>query len=401
MSKKNRKKSNRGNQAATKRMNEQLGITEEKVKVFGSGEEKTVTVFNDIPEEKTAQIKKSGIEENVSIPLDSKPFPDVKREFKTPELEVVFEEKKEARKPAADRKKEEKSPESRKLAEKNAAVEEDNEETGSKTEEIKEYIPVKKQKPHREESFSDSVNEALGEDYEILNEEISPVEEPAAERERPNRFYLVFAIFVIIMSIVGIVSTCIFVKDGISDIVNQTGLKNDIALFLYPVVSVDPPECNEVKELPSTIVVESAIWRIILTGDNSNYEKQYNTYMYVPAVDVEYSIRSIYGSSAVIQHQTVGGADASFVYHEDTNSYLVPINPRYSAYSPRITEVSSVGELYTVKVDYIPPSALAVEGIEFENPPTKTMVYTLSMSKNSMTIHSIKNTTKLEDTYEY
>ena len=401
MSKKNRKKSNRGNQAATKRMNEQLGITEEKVKVFGSGEEKTVTVFNDIPEEKTAEKEELKIAEGVNIPLERKPFPEVKREVKAPELEVIFEEKKEARKPVPERKKAEKPSESWKPAENNAGIKEITEEKSSKTEEIKEYTPVKKQKPHREESFSESVNEALGEDYEVLTEEIAPAEEPAAERERPNRFYLIFAIFVIIMSIVGIVSTCIFVKDGISDIVNQTGLKNDIALFLYPVVSVDPPECDEVKELPSTIVVESAIWRIILTGDNSNYEKQYNTYMYVPAVDVEYSIRSIYGSSAVIQHQTVGGADASFVYNEETNSYLVPINPRYSAYSPRITEVSSVGELYTVKVDYIPPSALAVEGIEFENPPTKTMVYTLSMSKNSMTIHSIKNTTKLEGTYEY
>lgn len=372
MSKKNRKKSNRSNQAATKRMNEQLGISEEKVKVFGSDEEKTVTVFKDVPEENEAE-REFPVAENK--PSDIKTIDNAIRKEKSSE-DIKPDEKHKNKKEAYN-------------------------EGRNETEEIKEYTPIKKQKPEKEESFSESVNEALGEDYEELSREINPSEEVTVERERPNRFYLVFAVFVIIMSIVGIVSTCIFVKNGISDIVNQTGLKNDIALFLYPVVSVDPPECDEVKELPSTIVVESAIWRIILTGDNSNYEKQYNTYMYVPAVDVEYSIRAIYGSSAVIQHQTVGGADASFIYNSDTNSYLVPINPRYSAYSPRITEISSVGELYTVKVDYIPPSALAVEGIEFENSPTKTMVYTLSMSKNTMTVHSIKNATKLEGTYEY
>ena len=346
-------------------MNAQLGISEEKVKVFGSDEEKTVTVFKNVPEEKPSEDNEPLITESVKAAPEKKAENNMEQEEK----------------PAYNKK--------------------SSAEASYEGEVIKEYTPVKKQKPHREESFTDSVSEALGEDYETLSEEVSSEEETEVERERPNRFYLVFAIFVIIMSIVGIVSTCIFVKDGISDIVNQTGLKNDIALFLYPVVSVDPPECDEVKELPSTIIVESAIWRIILTGDNSNYEKQYNTYMYVPAVDVEYSIRAIYGSSAVIRHQTVGGADASFIYNSETNSYLVPINPRYSAYSPRITEISSVGELYTVKVDYIPPSALAVEGIEFENSPTKTMVYTLSMSKNSMTIHSIKNATKLEGTYEY
>ena len=357
-------------------MNEQLGISEEKVKVFGSDEEKTITVFKDLPEEKEA-----------------------KREL--PVTENIFSDKKPSDNAINNAIGKERPSENIMPAEKHTNNKEAYHEERREAEEIKEYTPVKKHNQDREESFSESVNEALGEDYEELSREINSAEEVSVERERPNRFYLVFAVFVIIMSIVGIVSTCIFVKNGISDIVNQTGLKNDIALFLYPVVSVDPPECDEVKELPSTIVVESAIWRIILTGDNSNYEKQYNTYMYVPAVDVEYSIRAIYGSSAVIQHQTVGGADASFIYNSETNSYLVPINPRYSAYSPRITEVSSVGELYTVKVDYIPPSALAVEGIEFENSPTKTMVYTLSMSKNTMTIHSIKNATKLEGIYEY
>ena len=359
MSKKNKKKSNRGNEAAAKRMNAQLGISEEKVKVFGSGEEKTVTVFSDSPNEDVAAFEKYTPEEkeHEAVKAVEKPSPEIK-------------------KPEA------------------AESEEDDSVT-------KEYIPEKKRKNNDEESFGEVVTEALGEDYEELGEEEIAEADEAVERERPNRFYLVFAIFVIVMSIIGIISTSLFFADGISDIVNQTGLKNDIALFLYPVVSVDPPECNEVKELPSTIIVESAIWRIILTGDNSNYEKQYNTYMYVPAVDVEYSIRAIYGSTAVIQHQTVGGADANFVYNADTNSYLVPMNPHYSAYSPRITEVSSVGELYTVTVDYIPPSALSIEGIEFENAPTKTMVYTLSMSRNATTIHSIKNATNLGGTYEY
>ena len=93
--------------------------------------------------------------------------------------------------------------------------------------------------------------------------------------------------------------------------------------------------------------------------------------------------------------------DITFTYVEDTNSYLVPINPHYTAYSPRITDVSNVGELYTVTVDYIPPSALTVEGIEFEVKPQKTMVYTLSKSKNTSTIHSIKNITRLENSYAY
>ncbi len=251
---------------------------------------------------------------------------------------------------------------------------------------------------------TDDVNEAFAEEPEDMSEGNEP-EESSAEAEaapaRPNRFYLVFAVFVIIMSVIGVISTVNFCAGKISDIANRTELKNELTLFLYPIVSVDPPDCDTVDELPSTIIVESAIWRIILTGDNSNYEKLYNTYMYVPAIDVEFSVRSIFGPSVEIVHQTVGTADISFTYIPDINSYLVPINPHYTAYSPRITELTNVGELYTVTVEYIPPSALAVEGIEFEVSATKTMVYTLSKSKNSATLHSIKNITRIENSYEY
>lgn len=274
-------------------------------------------------------------------------------------------------------------------------------------EDIKIHNPIKLGK--KEPVSSDeaerlgNINDALNETDEeisngITNGEI--IEEQETEVKRPNKFYLVFAVFIIIMSIVGVVSTVNFCRDFISDIANQTDLKNDIAIFLYPVVSVDPPECKDVTELPSSIIVESAIWRIILTGDNTNYEKLYNSYMYVPAVDVEFAIRSMYGNSVIIEHQTVGSTDVGFTYISDSNSYLVPINPRYSAYSPRVTEVSNVGELYTVRVEYIPPSALSIEGIEFESKATKTMVFTFSKNKNNMTLHSIENDTDHGVNYE-
>lgn len=251
----------------------------------------------------------------------------------------------------------------------------------------------------------EEIESAFEEDYNSVSEEYEPDETPeptdVRAEKRPNKFYLVFAIFIIVMSIVGVYSTVSFVANGISEIANQTSLKNDIALFIYPVVAVDPPAFTTVEEMPTSVAIESALWRIILTGDTTNYEKLYNTYMYVPAVDVEFNIRSLFGNGAVISHQTVGSASTSFTYNEDTNTYLVPISPRYTAYSPVITEISNVGELYTVRVKYTPPTALAVEGITLQESATKEMEYTLSKSKNSMTLHSIKNATSIGEGYEY
>ena len=269
---------------------------------------------------------------------------------------------------------------------------------------VKQFVPHSNtHQQHEPESFSESFSAAISEDYAEIDESTPDTAENEEEKEpaKANKFYLVFAVFIIIMSVIGIMSTVNFTANVIADIANRTDLKNEIALFLYPVVCVDPPDCDTVEELPSTIIVESAIWRIILTGDNSNYEKLYNTYMYVPASDVEYSVRAIFGNSVKIEHQTVGTMDITFTYIEDMNSYQVPINPHYTAYSPRIKDVSNIGELYTVTVEYIPPSALAVEGIEFEVQPQKTMVYTLSKSKTWTTLHSIKNITRLDNSYAY
>jgi hypothetical protein len=279
------------------------------------------------------------------------------------------------------------------------------EETPSEPEpDVKQFIPHSSAPQQTAETFTEGFSAALSEDYSELDEGVQEPPESDEEGSKPvraNKFYLIFAVFVIIMSIVGIISTVNFTAGIISNIANRTDLKNELALFLYPVVCVDPPDCDDPSELPSTIVVESAIWKIILTGDNSNYEKLYNTYMYVPAIDVEYSVRSIFGNSVNIEHQTVGTMDITFAYIEDMNSYQVPINPHYTAYSPRIKDVSNIGELYTVTVEYIPPSALAVDGIEFEVKSQKTMVYTLSKSRTATTIHSIKNITRLDNSYAY
>lgn len=271
---------------------------------------------------------------------------------------------------------------------------------------VKQFVPKTAPSKKTENKQDNRIGDALFEEYDDISGDTESEDnesETADEKTsaKPNKFYLVFAVFVIIMSVIGVISSVNFISGIISNIANRTELKNDLALFLYPIVSVDPPDCDSPEDLPSTIIIESAIWKIILTGDNSNYSKQYNTYMYVPAIDVEFSVRSIFGSTVEIKHQTVGSAEMSFTYIEDMNSYLVPINPHYTAYSPRITEVTNVGDLYTVTVEYIEPSALAVEGIEFENSAVKTMVYTLIKRKGETTLRSIRNITRYGNTNEY
>lgn len=118
-------------------------------------------------------------------------------------------------------------------------------------------------------AFDEGIDE-VADGEELLPEEDAGEAAPAAGK--PNRFYLVFAIFIIIMSVIGMISTVRFISGQIESLADQTALKNEIALFIYPVVTVDPPAFASAGEIPESVVIESAIWKIVLTGDTANYE---------------------------------------------------------------------------------------------------------------------------------
>lgn len=265
-------------------------------------------------------------------------------------------------------------------------------------------IPAEELKKPKEGTVISSLVGALDEDYREIDDVMSPQTASEASKLKyptSQRIFFCVGVFILIMAIVGIVSTVDFTKNAISEIANQTGLKNEFAAYIYPVVASDPPAFDKIEDLPSSTIINCSIWQIILRGNTSNYETVNDYYMLIPEIDVEAAAASLFGYGFVIEHQTVGFGNTYFEYNADTKSYTVPANPTLNSYSPRITELSSIGELYTVTVEYMPPSALAIAGIETENEPDKTMIYTISKSKGKMTINSISHTVSEDTPSEY
>ena len=264
--------------------------------------------------------------------------------------------------------------------------------------------PASEPKELKEGTVISSIVGALDEDYREIDDVMSPQttsETTKVKYPASQKIFFCVGVFILIMAIVGIVSTVDFTKNAISEIANQTGLKNEFAAYIYPVVASDPPAFDKIEDLPSSTIINCSIWQIILSGNTSNYEIVNDYYMSIPEIDVESAAASLFGYGFVIEHQTVGFGNTYFEYSADTKSYTVPTNPTLNSYSPRITELSNVGELYTVTVDYMPPSALAIAGIETENEPDETMIYTISKSKGKMTINSISHTVSEDTPSEY
>jgi len=241
-----------------------------------------------------------------------------------------------------------------------------------------------------EEAFKPDSDEAdeIEEIGEIFETDDTDTAESGSEPKKINRIFVTLAAFMIIFSIIGIITAVDRTGKFIDDIADRRVLKEELALFVLPVVINDPPPFDSVGSLQHSTIISCAIWKIIFFGDTANYETDMGV-MYVSAVAVESSAHSIFGFGA-LNHTSVSNLGIEFIYDEENNNYQIPENPLFNSYSPVVSEVTNVGELYTVTVEYMMLSPLAIAGIDYDNIPIKTMTYTISRTRERSAILSIQ-----------
>lgn len=216
-------------------------------------------------------------------------------------------------------------------------------------------------------------------------------EQEAAAETKPRRFFFIFAVFVIIMAIIGCFSTVRFAVDCTGNLMDNTSLKNEFAQFIFPVVINDIPTFENTSELRNTAMLNSAIWNILINKDTTPYENSGMMGLTIPEYDVLASCREIFGSSVTLEHQTVGSAELRFVYDEENHTYSASKNTRYLTYSPVIIDMTESQGIYTLTVGYLPPSVAAVAGISgMETSPEKYMEYTISRWEGKNTLLSVR-----------
>jgi hypothetical protein len=207
--------------------------------------------------------------------------------------------------------------------------------------------------------FERALEEEVDENTDILLPESEPeVEEvnPLEHKQRSTRrLFFILGIFVLIMSVVGIIYTGDFVAGKVKDFADNTEQKNEFAEFIYPIVICDPPPFDITVKMRNETIISAAIWDIILYDDKSVYTQEFDNIL-VPEVTVESHAMKLFGDGLTIAHQSITGTEVQFYYDPDLKSYRVPSNPRYFTYSPYIENITKVGERYTVRVGYLLPT---------------------------------------------
>lgn len=215
-------------------------------------------------------------------------------------------------------------------------------------------------------------------------------EETAEEKPKKNRFFFGFAVFIVIMAVIGCISSVRFVGNFMGSLLDNSSLKNEFAQFIFPVVVNDIAPFESVDEIPESSKISCAIWNILLNSDTSAYEGG-NIGLTIPEYDVGASCRQLFGSSITLQHQTVGTAEMRFTYDETNHTYTANKNIRYLTYSPKIISVNGSGDVYTLVVGYLPPTVAAVAGVSGLNAqPEKYMEYTINRFDGKDTLISVR-----------
>lgn len=258
---------------------------------------------------------------------------------------------------------------------------------------------AKKQNPAPRDKHNDDLfNELFGEidEAEDIETDVTDLgqdsEDDVKVAENPNRqkFFFGFAIFMVIMAIIGF-ATCIRAAVvGVRGLVDNRALKTEFTRFILPAVANDIASFRNEGELSNSAKINCSIWAILLEKDYDKFKTEQAGEYLIPEYDVGVACKEIFGSAATISHQSVGYGDARFVYYEDRHVYSCGRNLRNLSYAPRISEMTESGGVYTLMVEYLPPSiSLVADNLGVETDPDKTMIFTITRQDKKNTLTSV------------
>ena len=200
----------------------------------------------------------------------------------------------------------------------------------------------------------------------------------------------VFGALACFFIVIGVISSISFVWNGTVDLIENKDLKDELGYAVFPLVIVDAPEFDTVEALDSSVVISTSVWRLILDANLDRYVKDDVGNITVPDVDVEYYARQMYGTEAVVQHQTIPDSLVEMSYDSNGKSYTIQSTPAALPYSPRVDSVSESGGIYTVKVSYLLPDATWVLSSYRNEIVDKAMEFTLRKTESGWQVLSCK-----------
>lgn len=220
------------------------------------------------------------------------------------------------------------------------------------------------------------------------------------ENNKKGRSKLAFpiGIIVLILAVVGAVSTVRFAADSIKKMTDDSTDKLKYEQMLEPVVMFDPDPFDDLNQADVSQLLNSAVWALLMSDEGTEkypYSEGEVFGIVVPQEDIEKYFVSLFGTEIDIasMHATVDMSAYDITYDAALKSYILPITGVESAYTPKVYEIDEKGSSVILSVGYIGSKAwaqVADEGYEAPE-PDKYMKITLRERSGGMYIASIQS----------
>ncbi len=220
------------------------------------------------------------------------------------------------------------------------------------------------------------------------------------ENNKKSRSKLAFpiGIIVLILAVVGAVSTVRFAADSIKKMTDDSADKLKYEQMLEPVVMFDPDPFDDLNQADVSQLLNSAVWALLMSDEGTEkypYSEGDVFGIVVPQEDIEKYFVSLFGTEIDIasMHATIDMSAYDITYDAALKSYILPITGVESAYTPKVYEIDEKGSSVILSVGYIGSKAwaqVADEGYEAPE-PDKYMKITLRERSGGMYIASIQS----------
>lgn len=215
------------------------------------------------------------------------------------------------------------------------------------------------------------------------------------QNKRRKRGYAVpLGGIILTLGIIGIASIALILIRMTFYMVDNTKEKAMFERIVQPLVMFDPVPFEKASDIDSLSLLQYSMWAVLLSDTKENYAYDENGELVVPASDLDVAAAGLFGGEVKLSHQSFGDYETIYYYDEKNKVYLVPIIVQLLVYTPQVEEIQRNGDIYTIRVGYIPPGSAwtaNTAGVNAEPTPDKYMYYDLQRSKNGYQILALRD----------
>ena len=214
------------------------------------------------------------------------------------------------------------------------------------------------------------------------------------KKKRRNKFAAPLGGAYLILAVIGAIAVIFGAIKAVEKLTDNSKLLRKLELQIMPVMMFDPVPFEDIHDVENNVLLKSSIWSSLYSDKRSGYAYDDNGMILIPVSDVDVAAAKLFGPDVQLVHTSMEDDGISYTYDEENHVYRIPMMAQAGYYTPMIEELKRVGDIYEMKVGYVPPGAdwtVDSDGNKYQPKPDKYMVYNMKKQDGEYYIVGIKD----------